>query len=79
MRSVIAIDHLSTTAPATKYENGATGWELALVTARSLNETITSTTKLVFAQIQACLFFVILTPKRLFIPLSPSCECAVGH
>ncbi|XP_057550048.1 putative clathrin assembly protein At5g35200 isoform X2 [Amaranthus tricolor] len=31
---------------APKLENGATGWELALVTAPSSNETITSTTKL---------------------------------
>ena len=71
MRSVIAIDHLSNSAPAPKLENGATGWELALVTAPSSNETITSTTKLVFTQLQACLFFCYFAAKEIIYPPLP--------
>ena len=56
MISVIATDDFSTAAPAPKLENGATGWELALVTAPSSNEPATTTTKLVFAHLQICLF-----------------------
>ncbi|XP_057538523.1 putative clathrin assembly protein At5g35200 [Amaranthus tricolor] len=44
--AIVPIDDFSTAAPAPKLENGATGWELALVTAPSSNEPATTTTKL---------------------------------
>ncbi|XP_021741785.1 putative clathrin assembly protein At5g35200 isoform X2 [Chenopodium quinoa] len=43
--AIVPID-LSATPPAPKLENGTTGWELALVTAPSSNESAVSTTKL---------------------------------
>ena len=41
-------DSVSTTAPSVNFsESGTTGWELALVTAPSSNETAAATSKLV--------------------------------
>ncbi|KNA03577.1 hypothetical protein SOVF_207800 [Spinacia oleracea] len=44
--AIVPIDDLSTTPPAPKLENGSTGWELALVTAPSSNESAVASTKL---------------------------------
>lgn len=44
--AIVPVDDLSTTTRAPNLENGTTGWELALVTAPSSNETSTASTKL---------------------------------
>ncbi|KAK9715157.1 hypothetical protein RND81_06G146500 [Saponaria officinalis] len=44
--AIVSVDNLSTTTPAPNLQNGATGWELALVTAPSSNESATGATKL---------------------------------
>lgn len=44
--AIVTVDNTPTTTPAPNLENGATGWELALVTAPSSNETATTASKL---------------------------------
>lgn len=44
--AIVPIDDLSTTTPAPKLQNGTTGWELALVTAPSSNESSIAANKL---------------------------------
>ncbi|KAJ3695494.1 hypothetical protein LUZ60_000871 [Juncus effusus] len=44
--AIVPIDNTSTTAPTTNFQDGVTGWELALVTAPSSNETAVSSSKL---------------------------------
>ncbi|XP_074274016.1 putative clathrin assembly protein At5g35200 isoform X2 [Silene latifolia] len=44
--AIVSVDDLSTTAPPPNLQNGATGWELALVTAPSSNESATAATNL---------------------------------
>ncbi|KAL9224429.1 hypothetical protein vseg_000460 [Gypsophila vaccaria] len=44
--AIVSVDDLSTTTPASNLQNGTTGWELALVTAPSSNESATAATKL---------------------------------
>lgn len=49
-------DDLSTTTPAPKLQNGTTGWELALVTAPSSNESSIAANKLVFPHLYQCVY-----------------------